>query len=125
MSDPRDPAAPILLNDFRAQWPHVREAVLGAVERVGESGWFVLGQEVAGFEKELAQAWGLPHCVGCASGLDAIEIALRCAGLAPGDAVLTTPLSAFARREVSLPIYPFLSEGAVERVVASCNGWRG
>jgi dTDP-3-amino-3,4,6-trideoxy-alpha-D-glucose transaminase len=97
VSDPRDPAAPtILLNDFRAQWPHVREAVLGAVERVGESGWFVLGSEVASFEKDLARVWGLPFCVGCASGLDAIEIALRCAGLARGDAVLTTPLSAFA-----------------------------
>jgi len=94
MSDPADP--PIQLNDFRTQWPHVREAVLGAVERVGESGWFVLGSEVASFEKELARIWGLPFCVGCASGLDAIEIALRCAELAPGDAVLTTPLSAFA-----------------------------
>jgi dTDP-3-amino-3,4,6-trideoxy-alpha-D-glucose transaminase len=96
VSDPRAPGAPILLNDFRAQWPNVREAVLGAVERVGESGWFVLGAEVASFEKELARVWGLPFCVGCASGLDAIEIALRCAGLAPGDVVLTTPLSAFA-----------------------------
>jgi dTDP-3-amino-3,4,6-trideoxy-alpha-D-glucose transaminase len=91
----RDPA-PILLNDFRAQWPHVRDAVSGAVERVGASGWFVLGEEVASFEKELSRVWGLPFCVGCASGLDAIEIALRCAGLAPGQAVLTTPLSAFA-----------------------------
>jgi dTDP-3-amino-3,4,6-trideoxy-alpha-D-glucose transaminase len=89
-------APPILLNDFRAQWPHVRDAVQDAVERVGRSGWFVLGEEVASFEKELARVWGLPCCVGCASGLDAIEIALRCAGLAPGDAVLTTPLSAFA-----------------------------
>jgi dTDP-3-amino-3,4,6-trideoxy-alpha-D-glucose transaminase len=96
VSDPRGANAPILLNDFRAQWPHVREAVQGAVERVGESGWFVLGAEVASFEKELARVWGLPFCVGCASGLDAIEIALRCAGLERGDAVLTTPLSAFA-----------------------------
>jgi dTDP-3-amino-3,4,6-trideoxy-alpha-D-glucose transaminase len=96
VSEPRDATAPILLNDFRAQWPHLREAVLGAVERVGESGWFVLGTEGQAFEKELARVWGLPFCVGCASGLDAIEIALRCAGLARGDAVLTTPLSAFA-----------------------------
>jgi dTDP-3-amino-3,4,6-trideoxy-alpha-D-glucose transaminase len=85
-----------VLNDFRAQWAHVREAVLAAVERVGESGWFVLGSEVGSFEKELARVWGLLYCVGCASGLDAIEIGLRCAGIAPGDAVLTTPLSAFA-----------------------------
>jgi len=66
------------------------------VEHVCESGSLVLGPEVEGFEKELARTWGLPHAIGCASGLDAIEIALRCAGLEPGDRVLTTPLSAFA-----------------------------
>lgn len=88
--------APILLNDFRAQWESLREDALAAVERVGRSGWWVLGSEVSAFETELAELWELPFCVGCASGLDAIEIALRCAGLVPGDAVLTTPLSAFA-----------------------------
>lgn len=87
---------PVSLNDFRTQWGCAREAVLGAVERVGASGWLVLGAEVAAFEKELAAYWGMAHAVGCASGLDAIEIALRCAGLEPGDRVLTSPLSAFA-----------------------------
>src|SRR4029077_6255638 len=87
---------PIQLNDFRAQRRHARDAGRGAVDRVGDSGWFVLGAEVASFEKELARVWGLPYCVGCASGLDAIEIALRCVGLTRGDAVLTTPLSGFA-----------------------------
>jgi dTDP-3-amino-3,4,6-trideoxy-alpha-D-glucose transaminase len=89
-------AGPIPLNDFRAQWAQVREAVHRAVERVGASGWLVLGAEVRAFEEELARRWGVPFCVGCASGLDALEIALRCAGIAPGDPVLTTPLSAFA-----------------------------
>jgi dTDP-3-amino-3,4,6-trideoxy-alpha-D-glucose transaminase len=87
---------PILLNDFRAQWSHHRAEVLAAVERVGQSGWLILGTEVARFEEALAEYWGLPFCVGCASGLDAIEIALRAAGLGPGQKVLTTPLSAFA-----------------------------
>lgn len=86
----------ILLNDFQAQWGSVRERVLNAVERVGRSGWFILGSEVAAFEEELARAWGVPFCIGCASGLDAIEISLRCLGLRPGERVLTTPLSAFA-----------------------------
>lgn len=86
----------ILLNDFRAQWGATREAVLGAVERVGASGWLVLGGEVSAFEEELAALWELPHAVGCGSGLDALEIALRCAGLRPRQKVLTTPLSAFA-----------------------------
>ncbi|MEN8181264.1 MAG: DegT/DnrJ/EryC1/StrS family aminotransferase [Myxococcota bacterium] len=84
------------MNDLRAQWAEVREDVLAAVERVGASGWLVLGREVERFEGELARRWGLPQCVGCGSGLDAIEIALRSLGLPPGEAVLTTPLSAFA-----------------------------
>jgi len=86
----------VLLNDFRAQWRATREAVLRAVDRVGHSGRLILGAEVRAFEEALAARWSLPFAVGCASGLDAIEIALRCAGLAPGDRVLTTPLSAFA-----------------------------
>ncbi len=97
-SAPETKTAParIPANDFRAQWTRIREAALAAVDRVGASGWLVLGREVEAFEAALAERWGLPHCVGCASGLDAIEIGLRCLGLAPGDRVLTTPLSAFA-----------------------------
>jgi dTDP-3-amino-3,4,6-trideoxy-alpha-D-glucose transaminase len=86
----------ILLNDFVAQWRDVRADAVAALERVGASGWLILGSEVKGFEAELARYWGVPEVVGCASGLDAIEIALRALGLAPGDKVLTTPLSAFA-----------------------------
>jgi len=86
----------IELNDFQASWQQHREAVRSAVDRVGESGWFILGPEVEAFERALAQRWGLDHAVGCGSGLDAIELGLRAAGIAPGDQVLTTPLSAFA-----------------------------
>ena len=91
-----EPMKPIASNDFRAQWSRYRDGILAAVDRVGASGWLVLGAEVADFEAALARRWGLPFCVGCASGLDAIEIGLRCAGLVPGDRVLTTPLTAFA-----------------------------
>ena len=67
-----------------------------AVARVGQRGWYILGEEVAAFERALGQAWGGLEVVGCASGLDALELALRAMGLAPGERVLTTPLSAFA-----------------------------
>ena len=90
------PVMDIAANDFARQWRDVREDALAAVDRVGESGWLVLGEEVASFERELAEWWGLPHAVGVASGLDALEIGLRCAGVAPGDRVLTTPMTAFA-----------------------------
>src|SRR5213075_2148648 len=86
----------ILQNDFKRQWDEVAEKVLGAVRRVGSSGWYILGAEVAAFEKELAAFWGVSHAIGTANGLDALEIGLRCLGLRPGDKVLTTPLSAFA-----------------------------
>ena len=41
---------PISLNDFRAQWSRHRDEVLAAVERVGASGWLILGDEVRSFE---------------------------------------------------------------------------
>jgi len=69
---------------------------MAAFQRVGASGWFILGREVSAFEAALARAWPVPHAVGCGNGLDAIEIGLTCLGLAPGTPVLTTPLSAFA-----------------------------
>jgi len=87
---------PILLNDFKAQWDSIREDFLESTDRVGKSGYLILGQEVKDFEKALAQYWGLPFSIGCASGLDAIEISLRALGLKSNDKVLTTPLSAFA-----------------------------
>src|SRR6266581_6477192 len=84
------------LNDFRAQWKAVGTDVLAAVDRVGASGWYILGREVERFESALASVWGLPHAIGVGNGLDAIEIGLRCLGIRQGDRVLTTPLSAFA-----------------------------
>jgi len=85
----------VLLNDFKAQWRCVREDTLKAVDRVGQSGWFVLGEEVARFEQQLATYVGKQYAIGCASGLDAIELGLRILGC-QGKPVITTPLSAFA-----------------------------
>jgi dTDP-4-amino-4,6-dideoxygalactose transaminase len=91
----RDPET-IPANPFGRLWALVGGDVLKSVERVGASGWYVLGREVETFEADFAAATEAHHAIGCASGLDAIEIALRALGLASGDAVLTTPLSAFA-----------------------------
>ena len=84
------------LNDFTRQWSDLRTDAVSAFEVVGASGWYILGREVQQFECALAEYWSLPHAVGVASGLDAIEIALRVLGCRAGDKVLTTPLSAFA-----------------------------
>lgn len=83
-------------NDFARQWEDVREDALEAVDRVGRSGRLILGEEVESFEREFAAWWDVPYAVGVASGLDALEIALRCADLPDGARVLTTPLTAFA-----------------------------
>ena len=86
----------ILQNDFKRQWLFVEGRVLEAVRRVGASGRYILGKEVEAFETALAELWGVSHAVGTGNGLDAIEIALRCLDLQPGEKVLTTPFSAFA-----------------------------
>jgi dTDP-3-amino-3,4,6-trideoxy-alpha-D-glucose transaminase len=86
----------IVLNDFKRQWDETRGEAMRTFEAVGSSGWYILGREVAEFEAALAREWGLRHCVGVASGLDALEIGLKVLGCMPGDRVLTTPLSAFA-----------------------------
>jgi dTDP-4-amino-4,6-dideoxygalactose transaminase len=83
-------------NDLGRQWEDIAADALAAVDRVGRSGRLILGEEVAAFESELAAWWGVRHVIGVACGLDALEIALRCAAIGPGDRVLTTPLTAFA-----------------------------
>ncbi len=70
--------------DYRAR----REVIDGAVSRVLARGRFILGEEVAAFEQELAAELGVAHAVACASGTDAIALALVAAGAGPDDEVL-------------------------------------
>jgi dTDP-3-amino-3,4,6-trideoxy-alpha-D-glucose transaminase len=86
----------ILANDFQRQWRDIQNDARAAFRKVGESGWYILGNEVREFETALASYWGMQHAIGVASGLDALEISLRLLGCQAGDSVLTTPLSAFA-----------------------------
>jgi dTDP-3-amino-3,4,6-trideoxy-alpha-D-glucose transaminase len=85
----------IPLIDFQRQWQDTREAALAAFEEVGCGGWYILGRQVAEFERELARYWGVRHAAGVGNGLDALEISLKTLGCKAGDKVLTTPLSAF------------------------------
>lgn len=86
----------ILMNDFKAEPGELREAMLSAVARVLDSGWYVLGKEVEAFERQWAAACGAKHGIGVGNGMDAIEIALRTLDIGPGDEVITTPMTAFA-----------------------------
>lgn len=86
----------ILMNDFKAEPPSLRAAMLAAARRVIESGWYVLGSEVSGFEKEWSALCGVGYGVGVGNGMDAIEIVLRALDIGRGDEVITTPMTAFA-----------------------------
>ena len=70
------------------------DAIRAAMARVVDRGWFILGPEVDGFEREFAAASGAAHAVGVGNGTDAIALALRAMGIGPGDEVITSPLSA-------------------------------
>jgi len=84
------------LLDLQRQYALIREPILAAIERVCASQQFVLGIEVEALEREIAAFTGAADAVGCASGTDALWLALLAAGVQPGDAVITTAFSFFA-----------------------------
>jgi len=69
---------------------------VAALERVLDSGWYILGAEVDGFEREFGRHFGLSHAVGVANGTDAIALALRALGIGPGARVATVSHTAVA-----------------------------
>jgi dTDP-4-amino-4,6-dideoxygalactose transaminase len=82
--------------DPRANYLAHKEAIDDAIARVLESGRYILGREVAAFEKEFAAYLGVKHAVAVASGTDALNLALRACGIGPGDFVLTVSHTAVA-----------------------------
>jgi dTDP-4-amino-4,6-dideoxygalactose transaminase len=87
---------PVQMLDFSRQFSGIRKELLDAIEAVCTSQQFILGPQVASFEQAAAAACAVPHAIGCASGTDAIWLALAAANIGPGDAVITTPFSFFA-----------------------------
>lgn len=59
-----------------------------AVKRVLDSGWYLLGEECAAFEREFAAFCGTRHAIGCANGLDALKLIILAYGIVPGDEVI-------------------------------------
>ncbi len=74
--------------DLKSVNADLRSELLAACEKVVDSGWYVLGQEVSAFEREFAEYCGAAHCVGVASGLDALSLSLRAMEIGPGDEVI-------------------------------------
>jgi dTDP-4-amino-4,6-dideoxygalactose transaminase len=88
------PAVPLLALD--RQHAVLREQIRAALERVCDSGRFVLGPDVQELEAELARSLDLPHVISCASGSDALLLALMALDIEPGDEVILPSYTFFA-----------------------------
>jgi dTDP-4-amino-4,6-dideoxygalactose transaminase len=83
----------IPLIDLKVQYRSIKGEIDDAIARVLESGEFILGKEVAAFEKEFAAYCGASYCVGLNSGTSALHLAMLAAGVGPGDEVITVPFT--------------------------------
>jgi dTDP-4-amino-4,6-dideoxygalactose transaminase len=79
--------------DLALQFSEIREEIMTALESVAQSGSYTLGREVSAFEEAFANHIGSRHCVGLNSGTSALHLALLCAGVGPGDEVVTVPMT--------------------------------
>lgn len=79
--------------DLRAQFAGIHDEIMAAVGKVLESQNFILGPEVEAFEREVAELIGCKYAIGCASGTDALILALLALDIGYGDEVITTPFT--------------------------------
>ena len=79
--------------DLKAQYQRIRPEIDAAIARVLDSGQFILGAEVAGFEQEFARYCGAAECIALNSGTSALHLALLAAGVGSGDEVITVPFT--------------------------------
>src|SRR4051812_18530557 len=82
------PTKMIPLVDLKAQYASIRDEINAALTGVLEQCYFVLGPPVAAFEAEFAAFCGIPHCIGVASGTDALHLIFRALEIGPGDEVI-------------------------------------
>lgn len=87
---------PVPLLDLRAQHATIRDAVVSAALGVIDAQTFILGEPVERLEAEIAALSHTRHAIGCASGTDALLLALRALDIGPGDEVITSPFTFFA-----------------------------
>ncbi len=79
--------------DLKAEYALFREELLERLATALESTQYILGPNVQALEKEVAAHVGVAQAVGCASGTDALHLALRALGIGPGDEVITSPFT--------------------------------
>jgi dTDP-4-amino-4,6-dideoxygalactose transaminase len=96
--------------DLTTQYKKIKPEIDAAIHRVLDSGQFILGKEVRDFEGAAAQYLNVKHAIGCASGTDALQVAMMALGIGPGDEVITTPFTFVATTETivllgATPVY--------------------
>src|SRR3954469_3110398 len=89
-------AISVPLLDLAAEYEGIRDEILRAIERVLDSRQFILGPDIAVLESQIASYCESRYAIGCASGSDALLLALMAFGIGDGDEVITTPYSFFA-----------------------------
>ncbi len=82
--------------DLKRGYARIKDEIDGAVKDVLESQYFVMGPTVSAFESDVERYLEVPRAIGCASGSDALLLALMALDVKPGDEVITTPYSFFA-----------------------------
>lgn len=102
--------------DLKYQYSLIRDEIHANIDRVLESGHYILGAEIAELEKQLAAYAGVKHALACSSGTDALLMALMALDIGPGDAVFTTPFTFFATVETialvgATPVFADIDEG--------------
>src|SRR5438105_7084172 len=90
------PGQPVPVMDLKAQYAALRDEMTQAVREVLDSTTYVLGPKVTAFEEAFAAYLGARHCVGVNSGTSALHLALLCAGVGPGDEVISVPMTFIA-----------------------------
>jgi dTDP-4-amino-4,6-dideoxygalactose transaminase len=85
--------------DLSGQYSEVRDEILEGIDRICRNSAFILGDEVAAFEREFADYCGAAHCVALNSGTSALHLALLAAGVKAGDEVVTTSNTFIATTE--------------------------
>ena len=95
--------ASVPLVDLAAQQADVHDEVMAELAEVFTSASFIGGPVVARFEAAYAAFLGANHCVGVANGTDALELALRAAGVGPGDEVILPANTFIATAEAASP----------------------
>ncbi len=85
--------------DLKLQYQELKSELTPLLESVFENTHFILGPNVQAFEKETAKYIGVKHAISCASGTDALHLALLAAGIKEGDEVITTPFTFIATAE--------------------------